>query len=133
MDDKIKEVWNFLLGLLLISLFIWSLKGMFNYFIFQHRARKYEEKNRERADIYLYDEDFKRVCLLNTIIAKRDNEVVALLLYIFNSKPEYYIQFSNGRYIKINRKIYKKIKIGEKCNPNIFNLNENTERKNYEK
>ena len=118
MDDKIKEVWNFFVRFIVD---------------FQHRARKYEEKNRERADIYLYDENFKRVCLSNTIIAKRDNEVVALLLYIFNSKPEYYIQFSSGRYIKINRKIYKKIKIGEKCNPNIFDLSKNTERKNYEK
>lgn len=41
---------------------------------------------KNKTDIYLYNEDFERICRLNTVIIKENNEVVALLLYISNSK-----------------------------------------------
>lgn len=41
---------------------------------------------KKRTDIYLYNEDFERICRSNTVIIKEINEVVALLLYISNSK-----------------------------------------------
>lgn len=83
---------------------------MFNYFIFQHRARKYEEKYRERADVYLYDEDFERICRSNTVIAK-DDEVVALLLYIFIVNLNIIFNFQTEDILRLIEKYTRKLKL----------------------
>lgn len=105
---------NFLTGLIMLIFLALVSVFVIKFLIRENRKNNYWQQTKETPHVFMSDWDFLEICLKSKI-ADRWIEYKG-----FSLNAYYYIQFDDGRYVRIPEKSFKKVSKGDKCNPEIL-------------